>query len=304
MRVLRQLEELGAVSGPLVLAAGFFDGLHRGHQAVLAAARAAAHATGAATWVLTLEPHPLKVLRPQAAPRLLTDTAHKLHLLDQLGVDGCLVLPFTPALAAVEPADFIAQLRRAAPGLIHMVVGPNWTFGHRARGTPALLRELAAAHGFAVTVAEPVLSDGQPISSSRIREAVHAGHLDQAAAWLGRPYSVRGPVVHGRAEGRRLGFPTANVQDTSEVRPPAGIYAVTVAGPGWRAGGAAYLGPRSPAVVEVHVLDRTDDLYGQQLDVAFRHRLREHRPFSDAEALRRQIACDVDAIRQWLTRHG
>ncbi len=304
MRVLRQFEELGTVSGPLVLAAGFFDGLHLGHQSVLAAARAAAQSAAAATWVLTLDPHPLKVLRPHAAPRLLTDTDHKLHLLAQLGVDGCLVLPFTPALAAVEPADFIDQLRRAAPGLVHMVVGPNWTFGHRARGTPALLRELAAARGFAVTVAEPVLSDGQPISSSRIRAAVQAGRLDQAAAWLGRPYSVRGPVVHGRAEGRRLGFPTANVQDASEVRPPAGIYAVTVAGPGWQAGGAAYLGPRSPEVVEVHVLDRADDLYGQTLDVAFRHRLREHRPFPDADALRQQIARDVAAIHQWLAGHA
>lgn len=300
MRVLRQLDDLRATPGPLVLAAGYFDGLHRGHQAVIATAQAAARATGAQAWALTLDPHPLKILRPDRAPRLLTDLAHRLRLLEGLGLDGCLVLPFTRELADLEPATFIARLLAAAPGLQRMVVGPNWTFGHRARGTPAVLRELAAGHGFAVTVAEPVLSAGEPISSTRIRTAVQAGHLDQAADWLGRPFTVRGPVVPGRQVGRTYGFPTANVDAGGEVRPPPGIYAVTVQAEHWTAGGAAYLGPRAPGVVEVHVLDRHDDLYGQTLEIAFRHRLRAHQDFAQPVDLVAQIARDVAAARTWL----
>ena len=301
MRVLRQLDDLRTVPGPLVLAAGFFDGLHRGHQAVIAMARSAARTAGAQAWALTLDPHPLKILQPDRAPRLLTDPDHRLRLLAAQGLDGCLVLPFTRALADLEPAAFIAQLHAAAPGLHRIVVGPNWTFGHRARGTPALLRELAAGHGFAVTVADPVLSGGEPISSTRIRTAVQAGHLDQAADWLGRPFSVRGPVVAGRQVGRTYGFPTANVDAGGEVRPPPGIYAVRVQADGWTAGGAAYLGPRAPGVVEVHVLDRHDDLYGQTLEIAFRHRLRGHQDFAQPAELIAQIARDVAAARAWLS---
>jgi riboflavin kinase/FMN adenylyltransferase len=234
MRVIDQLEGLSAAAGPVVLAAGYFDGVHRGHQAVIRTALARAQESGAETWVLTMDPHPLRILRPDAAPRLLTSTPHKLRLLGELGVAGCVVLPFTVALAAVEPADFIARLRAAAPRLVCMVVGPNWTFGRGARGTPDTLRELARAHGFDATIAEPVLVDGQPISSTRIREAVLLGQLDEAARLLGRPFGVRGTVVRGKQLGRRLGFPTANVDAEGEVRPPPGIYAVQGRHARWR----------------------------------------------------------------------
>jgi riboflavin kinase/FMN adenylyltransferase len=302
MRVLHQFDELRDIRGPLVLAAGYFDGVHRGHQAVIKAARAAAVPAHAGTWVLTLDPHPLKVLRPETAPRLLTSTPHKLRLLEALGVDGCLILPFTPALAALTPMEFVDRLCAAAPSLARMVVGPNWTFGRGARGTPDTLQELAHVRGFAVTVAEPTRSDGHPISSSRIREALQSGRLDQAAGWLGRPFSVLGTVVRGRQLGRQLGFPTANVDAESEVRPPAGIYAVQVKAADWTAGGAAYLGPSSPGVVEVHVLDRQDDLYGQELDVAFLHHLRAHQSFTRLTDLRDQIALDVQQARSLLAR--
>ena len=304
MRVLRQLADLRAVPGPLVLAAGYFDGLHRGHQAVIAAACEAAREAGAQAWVLTLDPHPLRILKPEKAPPLLTDTAHKLHLLMEAGVDGCLVLPFTRDLASQEPADFIRALRDAAPRLVRMVIGPNWTFGRRAAGTPETLRGLAAAHGFEVTVADPVMSEGEPVSSTRIRAAVQAGRLDEAAGWLGRPFSVFGPVVQGKQLGRKLGFPTANVYAGGEVRPPAGIYGVGVNAGAWSAFGAAYHGPRSPGVVEVHILDRKDELYGESLEISFLHFVRPHREFATLRALKAQIAKDVAEIRARVAAAG
>ena len=135
MRVVERLEDLATAAAPLVLAAGAFDGVHRGHQSVITAARASAARCGGEAWVLTFEPHPLRVLRPAAAPPLLTDTPHKLTLLGALGVDGVALVPFTPELAALEPEAFVARLCDAAPGLSGVVVGENWTFGHRARGT-------------------------------------------------------------------------------------------------------------------------------------------------------------------------
>jgi riboflavin kinase/FMN adenylyltransferase len=308
MKALPGLGELAAQGGPVVLAAGAFDGVHRGHLAVAAEARRLAAERGAAAWALTFEPHPLRVLRPAAAPALLTSLPHKLLLLERAGLDGCVVMPFTPALAAVEPEDFIARLRAEAPGLAGLVVGCNWTFGHRARGNVRLLRELAAAGGFEAVVVEGVQWHGHPISSTRIRRAVREGHLGEAAEMLGRSFSVLGPVVHGRKVGRELGFPTANVRPDNEVRPPAGIYAVRAVVRGREVPGAAYLAGAESAddrhrdVVEVHLLEpgAGADLYGEQVDVRFVRKVREERRFERVEDLRAQIERDVAEVRALL----
>jgi len=211
---------------PVLLAAGFFDGVHRGHQAIIRKIVSAARRERGAAWVMTFDTHPLKVLSPSSAPRLLTSTRHKLRLLAALGVDGCVVINFTRALARREPKAFIAMLARAAPALRQIVIGRNWTFGRQGRGTPAMLKTMAPCFGFKVTVIPPVRWHGTVVSSTRIRAAVLAGHLEEAAGMLGRPFSLLGTVVPGRGLGRKLGIPTANLDPHNEVAPPDGVYIV------------------------------------------------------------------------------
>ncbi len=303
MRTVTRLEQLQEESRPIVLAAGAFDGVHRGHQVVIQHALDRARAVGGSAWVMTFDPHPLKLLRPDIAPPLLTSTPHKLRLLQALGLDGCALLTFTHTLAAVEPEPFIADLKQAVPHLAALVVGSNWTFGHRARGTTRWLGELAPRYGFTADIVAGVTLGGQAISSTRIRKAVSAGQLDDAADLLGRPFSMYGTVIHGTKLGRKLGYPTANVDPHNEVRPPAGIYAVRMHVDGVVHPGAAFLtdhpDPRKgpPDMVEVHLIDRDLDLYGKDVEVFFVKRLRDEQRYKSLDALKQQIALDVAQAR-------
>lgn len=303
MRTVTRLDLIQEDARPVVLAAGAFDGVHRGHRVVLERALDRARRIGGLAWVMTFDPHPLKLLRPDTAPPLITSTPHKLQLLRAVGVDGCAVLPFTPSLAAVPAEPFLADLKRAVPGLHALVVGSNWTFGHQAQGDTRLLRELAPRYGFAADIVEGVSLREDTISSTRIRRAVSEGHLDVAADLLGRPFSMYGTVIHGTKLGRQLGWPTANVDPHNEVRPPAGIYAVRMQVEDSLHPGAAFLtdfpDPRKgpPDVVEVHLIDRTLDLYDLEVEVFFERRLREERRFDNLDALKQQIALDVEHAR-------
>lgn len=304
MRTLHTLQELSSVSRPLVLAAGTFDGVHTGHASVIDHARRAAEAMNGETWVLTFDPHPLKILHPASAPGLLTSTPHKVQLLAALSVDGCLVLPFTPELARVEPEDFINQLCHAAPSLKAIVIGANWTFGRKARGDVKLLKELAVTQGFDVHVASAATWKNEPVSSTRIRRAVSYGHFDEIEAMLGRPFSMLGTVVHGKKLGRELGFPTANLDPHNEVHPPAGIYAVRALIDGAVHPAAAYLGGRRTehpsGVVEVFIMDFAGDLYGRDIEIVFVKKLRDDHAFPDHAALALQIGKDVEHARRVL----
>lgn len=303
MRTVTSLEALSDSSRPIVFAAGAFDGIHRGHQAVLAAARAQAAELGGEAWVLTFDPHPLKVLRPDRAPALITSTPHRLRLLSETGIAGVVLLGFNEPFAAQEPEDFITFVRATVPALRAFVVGENWTFGRRARGDAALLRALGARHGFGVTTVPGIVWSGAPISSTRIRQAVAVGDLAAAEAMLGRPFSIYGTVVHGTKIGRQLGYPTANVDPHNEVRPPPGIYACRTRVETTTYLSAAFLtahpDPRKgpPDVVEVHLLDVTLDLYEQDIDVCFVKKLREEWQFESLDALKAQIARDIEAAR-------
>ena len=298
----------------MFLAAGFFDGLHRGHQRVIAQTVARARAAGGEAWILTFDAHPLKILAPAAAPRLLTSNRHKLKLIESLGVDGCLLLPFTRALAGLEPALFVGRLRRQIPSLAEIFVGTNWRFGRHASGRPALLARLGRDLDFAVTVVPPVFHQGHPVSSSRIRRHILLGQFSQASALLGRPCSVLGTVIHGRGVGRKLGYPTANLDLHNEVLPPNGVYAVTARiHAGHRraaidAAGIASLGvrptfrntPPGATVLEIHLLDMRPVLYGRDVEVFFRRKIRRERAFRSAEELRRQIPLDILRARRIL----
>ena len=307
MRITQQLDDLRLEGRPVVLAVGSFDGVHLGHQRVIGLAVELARKAGGEAWVLTLDPHPLKILKPEAAPPLITSTLHKVRLIETLGVDGCVVMPFTREVAAEEPDVFLKRLKQTVPGLTGLVVGENWTFGHRGRGDVALLKKLAPESGFGAYVVEPVMWKNAAISSTRVRQAVAKGQLAEARETLGRPFSIFGTVVSGKRVGRQLGFPTANLDPHNEVRPPGGVYAVQVLVGSRRLNGAAFLAetreaPSTPSgfVTEVHIMDFDEDIYGTDIEVLFIEWIRASRHFDSRGALKKQIGLDVQKARDIL----
>jgi riboflavin kinase/FMN adenylyltransferase len=305
------LEDWRGMQRPLCIAAGFFDGIHRGHVRLIAAARERARALGGEAWTLTFDPHPMRVLHPQATPRLITSLAHKLRIFDSLGLDGCMIVAFTPELSRRTPAAFLEGLRACAPTLAYMVVGRNWRFGRGRAGTPAVLSRAGRRLGFGVSIMRPVVRGGAPVSSSRVREAIRHGRLDEAAELLGRPVTVLGSVTRGRRLGRRIGYPTANIEPSNELLPPLGIYAVRgVLDGAIRPGVVSYgrrptinTDPDAPPVLEIHLFDFDGDVYGRELEIQFIRKLRNEQRFESLEALRAQIGLDVAEARRILAAY-
>jgi riboflavin kinase/FMN adenylyltransferase len=291
--------------GPSHATIGTFDGIHRGHQALLKSLIAGARAAGGASVLVTFEPHPRCVLDPDHCPPNLTTLDEKTWLLDQLGLDHVVVIPFTPQVAALSAAVFMQRLLRGMD-VRHMVVGENHRFGHGQRGDSAFLRRLGARHGFTVDVAPTVLRGREPISSSRIRRLVLLGQVRAAAQLLGRDYFVRSTVEHGAKRGRQLGFPTANLRIApNKLIPPNAIYASRVDLDGQTYGGATSIGFRptfggNTLTVEVFVLDFDGDLYDKLVTVWLVHRLRAEKKFATVPALQQQMARDVENARRIL----
>lgn len=310
MKIAFSLNALRREHRPVCLAAGFFDGVHRGHQRVIKKTIVYARKTGGVAWVMTFNTHPLKVLHPAAAPLLLTSTLHKLQLLAGLGVDGCVVVPFTKRLARQTPAEFIAKLVRAVPALRAMLIGKNWSFGHNGRGHAALLRRLGGYYGFQVKAIAPVRHQGTPVSSTRIRRAIAAGRLTEAAHMLGRRFTVLGTVKPGRRLGRTIGIPTANLDPHNEVLPLNGVYAVRARSGRKIQAGIVNLGfrptlptRRKTSLLELHLFDVCRNLYGKDIEVFFLKRLRAERAFKSIPQLVRQVRRDMEQARHWLARH-
>lgn len=307
MKILHALDQAPRADRPTVLAAGSFDGVHLGHQHIVRTAVARAAATGAEAWVLTFDPHPLKVLDPKRAPPILTPMPERLRRIGQFGPDGCFVLPFTADFARQSPEAFIDALRSSLPGLAAVVVGTNWHFGHEARGDAGLLRTLGGRHGFVAHVLEPICWHGDPVSSTRVRRAIAEAHFDDIRAMLDRPYTVSGEIVHGRKVGRQLGFPTANIVPNTEVLPPHGIFAAWARVGGRVLPGAAYYGhrptfPDAPKSfsLEVYLLDFDADIYGERVEVIFEEMIRPDCDFPSQEELKVQIERDLTAVRDVL----
>lgn len=306
MRTLIQPKRFRALRGPIVLAAGFFDGVHLGHCRVLAGAVREARRIAGHAWALTFDQHPLAVLAPALRPPLLTPLEVRLERLAATGIDGCLMLPFTRELASLTPDAFLAMLCGRAGRIVTIRCGANWRFGAQASGDVAALSRLGRRLGFRVLVAPAAMQDGRPISSTRIRDAIQRGRLEDAAAMLGRPYSIREVVVRGRGVGRTLGMATANLHPSAEVLPPVGVYAVRTWIGDRPVNGVASLGfrptfadarPESP-ILEAHLLDFEGDLYGATLDIAFIAWLRNERKYPSPEALMVQVRRDiVSALR-------
>ncbi len=302
------------MSRPAVVTMGTFDGVHRGHQAVLAEVTRRARAGKLASVLVTFEPHPLAVVNPAAAPKLLTLPAEKAALVQAQGIDQFVLMPFTPAVAQLDAEAFVGRLCDEY-GMQELVMGYDHGFGRGRAGDVELVERLARQRDFRMAVVDAVRDNGQPISSTLIRTAVAHGDLDSGTRWLGRPYAIRGKVVRGAGRGRTIGIPTINLEppDPRKLLPPDGVYAVSVTvgrretGNEKRYGGMMNQGPRptfgdQARTLEVHLFDFDGDLYGETVDVEWVQRLRDVQAFPSRDALVAQLERDRQAARATLNR--
>jgi riboflavin kinase/FMN adenylyltransferase len=292
-----------------VVAIGNFDGVHRGHRAVIAAAVRRGAALGRPAAAMTFEPHPRAFFNPGAPLFRLTDETAKLRLLASTGLDGAIVLTFDAALARLSAEEFVSRVLLARFAISGAVIGFNFHFGARRAGSPEFLAAQGRQHGFTVDVVPRFEDGGRPVSSGPIREALAAGRLDVATEFLGYPWFVSAPVVHGDQRGRQLGFPTANLRLDPGCGLRHGIYAVRVGIAGRRYDAVASFGRRpmfdnGAPLLEVHVFDFDGDLYGATLDVAFITWLRDEQVFASAPDLVRQMQDDSRRAREALARAG
>lgn len=287
-----------------VLTVGTFDGVHRGHWELLQTVVRRAEALGKPSVLVTFDPHPLRIVRPDAAPPLLTTPVEKMEILAESGLTYAAFLRFDRALAAYEPRRFIEEILVGRFGLGHLIIGHDHGFGRGRTGDVDTLRAAGAELGFEVEVVAPVLVGDAPVSSTRIRRAVAAGDVLSAALGLGRPYSLRGTVVRGDGRGRELGFPTANLElnDPDKLLPAEGIYVVRAVLREGTFDAVLHLGPRPTFVgasptIELHLLDWAGDLYGRHVRVDLCARLRGVERFAGVEPLIAAMTADVTAAR-------
>src|SRR5512132_112496 len=315
MRVFRHFANLPADMRGSAVAIGNFDGVHLGHREVIAEAGRIAHAGGLPWAVLTLEPHPRSIFEPDAPPFRLTPFLVKQRLIESLGPELLVVVPFDPDFARTPPRAFVEQVLVGGLGARHVVCGHDFAFGHGRKGTPELLLWLGDEFGFGFTCVQEIKDeDGEPYSATHIRDYLRHGRPGDAARLLGRPYEVEGEVVEGDRRGRTLGFPTANLRLREYLRPVNGVYAVRAR---WREAedelvypAVANLGLRptfgggTEPLLEAHLFDFAGDLYGRTLRVEFIDYLRPEKKFDGPEHLRAQIAEDCARARRVLSAEG
>jgi riboflavin kinase/FMN adenylyltransferase len=306
----------GSLDRPLqkpIVTIGNFDGLHVGHRAITDTVVARARASEGTAIVYTFNPHPVRVLRPDRSPRLLTTHEQKVELLEQAGIDVLIVEDFDAEFAAITAEKFIREILFERIQPVEVYVGYDFHFGHDREGSMGLLTELGPKLGFSVTIIPEVTIGESDVNSTRIRKLLTESRVEEAGRMLGRAYSIRGRIVQGDQRGRTLGFPTANVDTDNEILPAAGVYAGRFS---FIDEGSPERGVELPAVMnvgtrptfegdgrihaEAHLIDFKGDVYDRRVEMSFLTHLREERQFSGVEALREQIASDVDATRKIL----
>ena len=291
-----------------VLALGNFDGLHRGHIKIIERVRRVATERAATAVVMTFDPHPPRVVRPDKAPPLLMTKAQRLEGIERAGLDGVAVVRFTPDLSRWDPETFVRTVLVEWLHASEVWVGANFLFGHDRAGNFSMLRSLGARYGFRTEKIDPVRYKDFVVSSTRVRRLVTEGRVDEAGALLGHHYFVDGVVVRGAGRGRELGFPTANVRTENELPPPSGVYATTVTIDDIVLASVTNIGTRptfgdvDKPVIEVHIFDYDRDLYDRRVRVSFLQRLRDERAFPDVDALRAQIDADCRSARRLFGR--
>jgi riboflavin kinase/FMN adenylyltransferase len=307
MKILRGLYSPDAQ--PVALTIGNFDGVHHGHQALLNELLAAGKVLGLPTAVMIFEPHPREYFNPQQAPVRLTSLREKLELFDALGMDRVHVCRFNGRFAQMGAEEFIDALHEKLFAKF-VLIGDDFRFGSGRGGDFALMQEIGTKHGFAVQAMHSVTQDGVRVSSTAVRAALAAGQLRTAQNYLGRHYSISGRVVHGDGMGKKLGFPTANIQLKHNRPPLSGIYVVNAHAEGLGVlQGVASLGVRPTVkydgkpVLEVHLFEFSQQIYGKHLRVEFLQKLRDEEKYPDVKTLTRQIALDVEHAKKWFEQH-
>ena len=307
MQLVRGLHNLQPLTRGCVATIGNFDGVHRGHQAILARLRERAIELGVPSCVVIFEPQPREFFAPQTAPARLTRLREKLELLAGQGVDFVLCLAFNRRLRELSADEFVRQVLVEGLRVKHLEIGDDFRFGAGRSGDFDFLVRAGEQYAFTVEAALTVELDGERVSSTRVRQALQAGELELAGRLLGRPYALGGCVLHGQKLARQLGTPTANVQLKRRKPPLCGVFLVSVLHQGRRYQGVANIGQRPTVAgdgsphLEVHLLDFAGDLYGQRLTVEFHHKLRDEQRFASLEALKTAIDADVAAARAyWL----
>jgi riboflavin kinase/FMN adenylyltransferase len=286
-----------------VLALGNFDGLHRGHRKILERLRRVAGERGATSVVMTFDPHPPRVVRPDKAPPLIMTTAQKLEGLEEAGVQGAAIVRFTHELSKWDPETFVRTVLVEWLHVSEVWVGANFLFGHDRSGNFSMLRSLGARYGFKAEKIDPVRYKDFVVSSTRVRRLVSEARVDEASALLGHPYFIDGMVVGGDQRGRTIGFPTANLCSDNELVPPHGVYATTAIIDGIVRPSITNIGTRptvdtsGKTTIETHIFDFDRDLYGSRIRLAFVQRLRDERAFESIDALKSQIASDCARAR-------
>lgn len=291
-----------------MLALGNFDGLHRGHVKILERVKRRAAERSATSVVMTFDPHPPRIVRPDKAPPLLMTKAQRLEALEHAGVQGAAVVRFTPELSQWDPETFVRTVLVDWLRVTEVWVGANFLFGRERTGNFTLLRSLGARYGFRAEKIDPVRYKEFVVSSTRIRRLVTEGRVDEAGALLGRQYSIDGVVVEGAGRGTQLGFPTANLSTENELIPPNGVYATTATIDGvihpsiTNVGFRPTFGDARLPVVETHLLNHDGALYGRQVRLGFVQRMRDERAFESPEALRAQIRVDIERVGELFDR--
>jgi len=305
MEIIESLDVLDIYKSPSVVTLGNFDGVHLGHRELFRQAVRRARQTEARSVVYTFEPHPLKVLFPERAPLLLNTPAEKERLISASHIDQLIRAPFTPAIASLSAEDFVRETLVNKLKAVHLIVGYDYAFGRGREGDGQFLSKQGEKYGFGVDVLHPVGADGQPYSSTGIRQKLAAGDVSGVVELLGRHYTLEGRVVAGDQRGRTIGFPTANLVTEKEQLPAPGVYSVKVRQRQKEYGGVVNIGERPTfgggiQTIEVHLLDFTGDLYGEVLRLYFVERLRREQSFSTVEELKIAISHDILQSRQQL----
>ena len=291
-----------------VLALGNFDGLHRGHMKIIDRVRRRAGERAGTPAAMTFDPHPPRVVRPDKAPPLLMTKEQKIEALARSGMQGIAVVRFTVDVSHWEPEVFVRTVLVEWLHVVEVWVGANFLFGHQRSGNYSVLRSLGARYGFRAEKIDPVRYKDFVVSSTRIRRLITEGRVDEAGSLLGHHYFIDGTVVRGAGRGREIGVPTANVNTQNELVPPVGVYATFVAVDGTLRPSVTNIGVRptfadvQTPVIEIHILDYEQDLYGRELRLAFVQRLRDERAFPDVDTLRAQIDADCRSARRLFSR--
>lgn len=302
MRIIRSFDEITAPLPGAVVTIGNFDGVHLGHREIFRRVVRRAEELGGTSVVLTFVPHPLKVLAPERAPQLISTAAEKERLIEASCIEVLLSVPFTRALAALPAARFVEELLVGKIGVRHLIVGYDYAFGRGREGNVDFLRRKGEALGFEVEVLKPIVRGREVYSSSRIRQMIGEGRVEDVVEFLGRHFTLEGTVVHGDKRGKSLGFPTANLCPEKELLPRPGVYAVKVKRGEKVFDGVVNIGSTPTfraegSTVEIHILDFQGEIYGETLRLYFVKRLRDEKTFSGAEALIEAIGRDIRQAR-------